>query len=146
MSTPAERVAADPAYRAGLVAARSWGVSPSVFLGRKLRTTYEVDASGRTVAAEVESAWTREDRELAMALHYYEADCCPGCGGALAETTHPDNEEMYDASIQARCHKCTALAIVHGNAQHRPHPGALLIGAHLKTQGEQKDDPSLPAG
>ena len=144
MATPAERVATDAALRSVLVTARSWRVSPSVFLGRTLRMTYEFDGGGRAVAAEIESEWTHDDRDLAVALALYEADCCPGCGGHLPETTNPDNEEQYRAAVQARCHKCTALAIAQIGAQKMPHPGALLLGAHLRPQGETRDDPPLP--
>jgi hypothetical protein len=144
MVAPAERVASDAGFRAALEAARSWGVSPSVFAGRELVTFYE-HASGRLVASRTESAWTQEDRELAMALVDYEADSCPACGGHLPETAAAENEERYDAHVRALCHRCVAIDILHKSesVQRAPHPGALLLGAKLRTQ-EGAHDPSIP--
>jgi hypothetical protein len=117
-----------------LEVARSWGVSPSVFLGRTLTTTYVYDGADRIVASDTASAWTQEDRELAVAYGAWEADRCPGCNGQLTETTDPANEEMYDAGVQARCHRCTAIDIAQDAAQHAPRPTALLLGARLRTE------------
>jgi len=36
-----------------------------------------------------------------------EADACPGCGGSLAETTDPDNEDRWTGQV-VRCHRCKA--------------------------------------
>lgn len=144
MATPVERVAADAGFRSALAVARSWGVRPSVFFGRPVVTTYEHDGAGRLVRS-AQEGWTVEDVELALALADYEADCCPGCGSALKETTDPANEERYDARVTARCHRCTALAIVTDSQQDKPHPSALLVGATLKTQGDETDDSEVPA-
>lgn len=137
MPTPAERVASEPALRRILEVARSWGVRPSTFMGVGVRTVYELDAIGRVVAS-VEAGWDDDDVEMALALADYESNACPGCGHNLNETTDPANEENYDARIEARCHRCTALEIAQHGAQDKPHPRALLISAKLKNQGEKQ--------
>lgn len=142
MATPAERVAADPELRRVLAAARSWGVRPSVFMGASVRTVHEYD--GGRLACSIEDGWDGEDVELALALADYEANACPGCGHDLNETTDPANEEQYDARIQARCHRCTALAIAQAQVQHKPHPSALLMSAHLKPRETPNAD-QVPA-
>lgn len=45
-----------------------------------------------------------------LALAAWRSRRCPGCGGDLAETTDPDNEEQYLAEA-IRCHRCTSQAI-----------------------------------
>jgi hypothetical protein len=141
MLTPAERVATDPDLRRVLEAARSWGVSPSVFLGRELNTRHVLDAADRAVASTTEAAWTDEDRALAVALGDYESQLCGGCGQPLAETTLAENEERYDVRVSARCHCCTAIDIAETAAQKMPHPGALMLSARLRPdQGEETDE------
>ena len=51
--------------------------------------------------------FTDEDRLYALALDRIEQRQCPGCGGDLAETAHPDNEDAYDGQV-FRCFKCRA--------------------------------------
>lgn len=144
MTTPSDRVATDAAFRAALVAARSWGARPTEFLGLPVVSVHELDPAGRVVRVE-RAGWSDDDRELAMALAVFEADACPGCGGQIAETTSPENEERYEAKIQAKCHRCYALAIVQAQAEKLPNPGSLLIGATLKTQGDVNHDSEIPA-
>lgn len=69
-----------------LLTARSWGVSPHEF-----------------------ADWPPESRALAFALHDYEADACPGCGGQLSVTTAPEAEERFVPGPSYRCHRCTAM-------------------------------------
>jgi hypothetical protein len=125
-------LAADPALRAAVEAARAWGVPLSRFLGRMPATRHEYDVAGRLVRSIREPEWTADDRDAAMALLAYEADLCPGCRQPLAETTLAGNEERYVASVAARCHRCTAVAIVSEQVQDRPHASALLIGVELR--------------
>jgi hypothetical protein len=137
-------LADDPALRAAIEAARAWGVPLSRFLGREPATVHHYDASGRLVRSTRESEWTADDREAAMALLAYEADLCPGCRQPLAETTLAGNEERYVASVAARCHRCTAVAIVSEKVQDRPHASALLIGVELRSataRDHHEDDP-----
>ena len=129
---------ADPALRTAIEAARAWGVPLSRFLGREPATRHEYDLGGRLVRSVSEPEWTADDREAAMALLAYEADLCPGCRQPLAETTLAENEERYVASVAARCHRCTAVAIVQDKVQERPHASALLIGVELRTPVEER--------
>jgi hypothetical protein len=50
--------------------------------------------------------WLPEDRWWAMALMEAESGLCE-CGHPLAETTAPEAEEAYGASI-TKCHACLA--------------------------------------
>jgi uncharacterized protein with PIN domain len=66
-------------------------------------------------------AWHQAQREA-------EADKCPGCGGSLAETTHPDNEGMYDGQVM-RCHRCKAQHSVVERMKDDPNRASLLVYA-----------------
>jgi hypothetical protein len=66
---------------------------------------------------------------------------CPGCGGQLDETTHPHNEDAYEAEPPTRCFKCDALmreqekfAVVneHTGKPLVPYAGALLYTARKR--------------
>lgn len=76
-------------------AARAWGVPRSIFLGR--------------VVGAGEPLWLPDDRWWALALQEAESGLCRDCGQPLTESTHPDHEFSYDASV-ARCHGCTAAS------------------------------------
>ena len=65
--------------------------------------------------------WLPEDRWWAMALMEAESGLCGDCGHPLAESTHADNEYVYDASI-SKCHACVA--------------GALRVAAHQEEGGK----------
>lgn len=107
-------VRADPTQRAVLRAARSWGVAPSVFLGRGPRLDLVVtarDAAGRPARyVDTRPEWDDDDRVLALALEAYDADICAGCGFPLSESTTPAREYSYTAGAAIRCHACTAHA------------------------------------
>jgi hypothetical protein len=64
--------------------------------------------------------WLPEDRWWAMALMEAESGLCE-CGHPLAETTAPENEYAYDASI-TKCHACLA--------------GARRVAAHQEDGGK----------
>lgn len=146
MGTAAERVASDPGLRRALEAARSWGVSPSVFNGRQPVTRYQHNHAGQLVSSTTDPQWTEDDAQLAVALADWEADLCPGCNGSLAETTLAENEERYEAKVAARCHRCTASQQLQGTLQSRPTPGALLVSTELRVTRETEHDPDLGAG
>ena len=93
----------DPGLRRVLVTARAWGVRPSEFL-----------------------AWGSDDRELALALHDYEAEQCPGCGGQLGVTTDPEAEERFVPGPSIRCHRCTAISQSRETHKTTYHPHAVL--------------------
>lgn len=59
---------------------------------------------------------------------------CPGCGGDLAETTDPANDDRYQAEA-IRCHKCTAIAQSAGRytGKNVTAPNAILHRAQLRT-------------
>lgn len=71
--------------------------------------------------------WDDTERGWMTALAEYEADICPGCGGLLSETTHPDSDGAYVIEPAARCHKCTVLTIArHNIAESNPQPEAMF--------------------
>ena len=53
--------------------------------------------------------WLPEDRWWAMALMEAESGLCGDCGHPVAESTAPENEFAYHATI-TRCHACVAGA------------------------------------
>lgn len=112
-----------------LRAARAWGVSPSVFMGAPVVTTYQHDAANRMVRAETQQ-WTAADMEMAAALQAYEAQDCPGCGGQLSETTAAENETRYRTKVSALCHRCVSREVAAKRVEH-PHPDALLYTTEL---------------
>jgi hypothetical protein len=136
----AQSLAADSGLRAAVEAARGWGVPLSRFMGREPATVHHYDVSGRCVRSVREPEWTAADRDAAIALLAYEADLCPGCRQPLAETTLAENEERYVASVAARCHRCTAVAIVQEQVEDRPHASALLIGVELRPVAAASSD------
>ena len=129
-------LAADDALRRALQVARAWGVSPGRFLGREpaRRTVYHYGPDGRLLAATTEHdpEWTPRDRELALALAAYEAQCCPGCGHHLAETTRPEAEDEYLPGEAIRCHRCTAVHQTAALTKDAPHPQALRYSVRYR--------------
>ena len=116
--TTYEDVRDSPDLRRLLLTARAWGVRPSQFL-----------------------AWDDDDRELALALHDYEADQCPGCGGQLSITTAPEAEERFAPGPSYRCHRCTAMAQAAELRKDAPSPTALLHTARDRAlEPHQHDD------
>lgn len=80
---------------------------------------------GRTVVPG-EPLWNDDDRSWALALLAEEAEECPSCGGALEETTDPENEQRYRSSI-VRCHRCTEqLSAAHAHHESKAAPGFLV--------------------
>jgi hypothetical protein len=109
----------DAGHRATLSAARSWGVSPSVFMGR------ELPAAGAPT-------WLQSDREAAVALLQYEAGLCPGCRYPLAETSAPENEFRFKPELPIRCFRCTAADAAMKPYESGPAPSALFIPIRLE--------------
>jgi hypothetical protein len=127
----------DPRHRAVLQAARSWGVSPSMFLGepRSLRT---INTDGTTTTTTVAPEWTEADRDAAMALVEWEAGLCPSCAHPLAETAAAENEYAYEAAgPPIRCHRCTAADVAMKPHEDKPATHALFIPMRLKEKGNQ---------
>lgn len=69
---------------------------------------------------------------LALALQQYEDGLCGGCGQPLVESTDPDNEGRYVASLPHRCHACTALGHRMDEYQNSSQPKALRFGVTLR--------------
>lgn len=76
-------------------AARAWGVSHSVLMGR------EVAPGG--------AAFLPQDTALAVALMQLEQDTCEGCGQPRSESMQAGNEFAYQAQ-PIRCHGCATKA------------------------------------
>jgi hypothetical protein len=134
MPTPDEaydQVRDDPALRAVLETARTWGVSPSRFMGREPHVTVVPlqDGGWRHVR---EPEWTDEDRDMALALAAYESDLCPGCRHPLSETTRPEREELYVPAQPIRCWRCTAASIAGDAYAEERHASALLLQVDLR--------------
>lgn len=138
-------LAHDPELRAAAMAARSWGVPLSVFLGRPapVVTHHVYDDAGRLVLSEAHGpVWTPQDRDVALALADWEAGQCGGCGGQLAETTDRDNEFAWRAGDAIRCHRCTAQAIASEKYRESQHPQALLIPLVRRDEQPAEQDAS----
>jgi hypothetical protein len=140
MDDPYERIAADPLLRQAIEAARSWGVSPSRFLGADVVTRHEYDAVGRLAASITASEWTADDRELVFAFLAWEAALCPGCRHPLAETMAAENEERYRGKLEGRCHRCTRLEIEQEKHAKKDHAGALLLSVTLADPEPEASD------
>jgi hypothetical protein len=121
---------ADPVHRAVLMTARSWGVSPSRFIGEEPVTVYTRTTSGQLVSSRPGPEWSDDDRDAALGLAEYEASLCPGCSAPLAETTDPANENRYKTTAML-CHRCVASDIASTAYQAHPHPNALMISTEL---------------
>jgi hypothetical protein len=119
-----------PRHRDILTVARTWGVSPSQFMGAE-QTARLVFPDGRTAQLVTASPWTEQDRWAAMQLADYEAALCPGCRQPLAETSNNEHEYQYKVGTAIRCHRCTAAAVA--SEQHdQPHPEAVLFPIELR--------------
>lgn len=121
----------NPHHRAVLMAARAWGVSPSVFLG-ELRSLRTIGPDGSVTTTIIGPEWTEADRDAAIALANYEGDLCPGCRQPLAETAAAENEFAYIAELPIRCHRCTAADKAMKPHEDKPSPSALLIPIRLR--------------
>lgn len=61
-----------------------------------------------------------------LALAQYRAERCPHCGGDLAVTTAPENEDRFRSDEQLRCFRCVAFARAHDEWRKEKHPETLL--------------------
>jgi hypothetical protein len=121
----------NPRDRAILQTARSWGVSPSRFMGEPKPQVAQPSPAGGFILSAPEE-WTWDDRQAALDLWEYEGSLCSGCGHPLSETTTADKEFAYTADPPIRCHRCTASETAQEAFQDNPHPGALMIPIRLK--------------
>lgn len=127
-----DAVRADAGLRDLLRAARSWGVPPGRFLGRRtVEVVAETDPAGRAVRY-VAPPWDLADVALALALDIVEGETCTGCGHRLAESTDPANEGRYRADPPVLCHACTALDQGTQPYREHPHPQALRFAVRLR--------------
>lgn len=134
----------DPLERAVLETARSWGVSPSRFMGepKVSKTVYTYDLSGRMVAAETTEApeWTQDDVNGAFSLQQYEAGLCPTCKHPMAETADPAHEFAYHAELPIRCHRCTAQERASEAYQKANNPNPRSVFIPISLRGEKDSD------
>lgn len=61
-----------------------------------------------------------------LALAQYRALRCPQCGGELAVTTAPENEDRFKAEPPVQCFRCLAFARDHEEYREERHPHTLL--------------------
>jgi superfamily II helicase len=131
----------DPQDRTILETARSWGVSPSTFMGTS--TTHQVTELGGSTVKYIETpGWTEEDRKAALELAVYESELCPGCGHPMSETMAPENEFQYKADLPFRCHRCTTTELAMERYQEHPAASALYMPVKLIKREETHDDSS----
>ena len=104
-------LANDPELAAALRVAKAWGVPPTIFLGRQRAIRYEYNAAGDVARTVADAEWIQADRELAAAWEAYQATLCPNCGGDLAETLAPENENAYHAKCLGLCFQCRARRV-----------------------------------
>lgn len=127
----------DPHDRAILSVARTWGVSPSRFMGESKPQLVQHIPNGDSIITETEE-WTFDDRQAAMDLAVYESECCSGCGQPLAETSDPDKEFGYIAELPpVRCHRCTASELAQDTINNQfegRQPGALSFNMRLREE------------
>lgn len=79
-----------------------------------------------------ESEWDAEQADIMIALGRYRAMACSGCGGHLPDTTAGDDQDVWDADLPIRCHRCTAIAVRRDQYRDTPQPQALLYTAHRR--------------
>lgn len=127
-----------PVDRAVLETARSWGVSPSRFLGEPKEdvTVYTRNDNGEIVRSSTFKAreWTDDDVEGALSLHKWESGLCPGCKKPMSECMAPENEFRYEATDPVRCHACTTRSAASEGYRESPHPSALFIPVELREE------------
>lgn len=61
-----------------------------------------------------------------LALRLYRSTRCPGCGGNLAVTTAPENEDRYRPEPPLQCFRCVGFAHSHKAHEDNPHPDSLI--------------------
>lgn len=100
-----------------MAVAAAYRIPRSQLLGREPAqiTEYEDDEQGRLVRSVTtwEPRWTPEDMAWALAWMAEQADRCPGCRMALAETTAMRDGEAvhtYTVDLPRVCRACEAIA------------------------------------
>lgn len=67
-----------------------------------------------------------------LALGQWRKRICPGCGGDLAETTAPENEDRYVPELPLQCARCVGFARAAEPYQDQQHPHTFLHQVRLK--------------
>lgn len=72
-----------------------------------------------------------------VALALWRERRCPGCGGDLADTADPANDDQYRYHPPLQCFRCVAFSQSHEVYDTEPHPRSLI---HLVPQrpGKQR--------
>jgi hypothetical protein len=126
------RLAQHAGLRREVEAAVRLGISLKRWSGWEPAATSTTDERGVTTTV-TEPEWDDEDRSWVLAWFEYEAQRCPGCGGHLPETTHPDNEAAYVTGPPHRCYRCTALQARQAQYAKDPNHGAQVVWpVHLR--------------
>lgn len=73
-----------------------------------------------------EAEWDPLEQGWMLALAMYRATRCPHCGGDLAVTTAPENEERFRAEPPLQCFRCLAFARDHADYSDERHPQTYL--------------------
>lgn len=61
-----------------------------------------------------------------LALRLHRLNCCPGCGGDLAVTTDPENEDRFKPQPPLQCFRCVGFSRSHKAHEDEPHPLSLI--------------------
>lgn len=85
------------------------GIPHSVFMGRPVVTTYDLDPAGRVVRS-VTVQWSADDRAKVFALALYEARLCHR-GHDTAESMQKINSDAYTGLTIGECQICAAVDI-----------------------------------
>lgn len=121
----------DPDLRAEVEAAERLGVSVKRFRGWEPVTTHTHDEDGLHTTSTVETEWDEVEHGWMIALALWRENRCPFCGGDLALTTDPVNEDVYRHELPIQCYRCVAFARAHEEYDTELYPQSLI---HLVPQ------------
>jgi hypothetical protein len=70
--------------------------------------------------------WDEQEQGWMLALDLYRKGRCPGCGGNLAVTTDPKNEDLFRHELPLQCQRCVAFARGAEAYQDQPRPNTFI--------------------
>jgi hypothetical protein len=83
------------------------------------------------VASVPDAEWDEQEQAWMLALKQYRDSRCPHCGGDLAVTTDPKNEDSFRHELPLQCFRCVGFARGREAYRDEPHADTLL---HLVQQ------------
>jgi hypothetical protein len=70
--------------------------------------------------------WDETEQGWMLALGLHRAGRCPGCGGDLAVTTDPENEDRFRHELPLQCQRCVAFARAGEAYEDQPRPNTFI--------------------